>query len=131
TEVMTFGALASLYSLLQPQDSNVIAKRWGAGNREVLHGWLRALNVLRNHCAHNARIWNRRMVYPPDRLPVSIVAEAVHHLRGLPTDRLYFLAALLAHLTRRTNASTRWPAHFREAMKKFPTVNGMTAQTTM
>jgi len=131
TEVMTFGALTELYELLAGRDSNTIATRWSAGNREVLHGWLLALNILRNHCAHNARIWNRKTVYPPAKPPLNLVPARVHHLRGLDNDRLYFLAALLAHLLRQIDKRTRWPAHFKEAMKKFPPVGGMTPESVM
>lgn len=131
TEIMTFGALTGLYYLLNSTDANRIATTFRAGNREVFHGWLNALNILRNHCAHNARIWNRKTIYPPARPPVALVPETLHHVRGTDNNRLYILAAITAHLMRQVDPATRWIAHFRDAMKRYPEVNGMTPQNTM
>lgn len=87
TEFMTFGCLTALYDLLSSRDAGVIATNLGIKNRDVLHGWLKALNVLRNHCAHNARIWNRATVYPP-RVPAASQTDArLHHLATVDNNR--------------------------------------------
>lgn len=131
TEFMTFGNLTQLYWILNARDSKKIATNLGAGNRDVLHGWLKALNVLRNHCAHNARIWNRGTVYPPTRPPVALVHERLHHVQKADNHRLYLLAAILGHLLIQTNPKTDWPRQLVSVIKKFPQVHGMTPQNTM
>lgn len=130
-EVMTFGTLTALYYLLEPKDANQIAKGLEVPNRDVLHSWLRALNVLRNNCAHNARIWNRKTVYQPPRPPQSLVPDTLHHLRSADNERLYFLAALTAFLLRELDPDTQWPSQFTTIMGKFPTIDGVAPEPTM
>lgn len=120
TEFLTMGSLIRLYTLLHLNDRRSVAREFGVKNHEVLHGWLKALNVLRNRCAHNARIWNRATVYPPDKIHPTMVDEELRHLVGKATSKLYFLAALNMYLLRRTDPSTRWASDFRTTMGKFP-----------
>jgi abortive infection bacteriophage resistance protein len=96
-----------------------------------VHKWLKALNVLRNHCAHNARIWNRSTVYPPKKPPTNLTHEWLHHLRAADPNKLYFLAALIAHLVIALHPASNWPRQFKTRMRKFPEVNGMTPQNSM
>lgn len=131
TEFMTFGCLTALYDLLSSRDAGAIAKNLGIKNRDVLHGWLKALNVLRNHCAHNARIWNRATVYPP-RVPAANLTDArLHHLSTVDNNRLYFLASLTAHILICLDSATNWPRQFATVMSKFPSSHGMTPTNSM
>lgn len=131
TEFMTFGCLTSLYSLLSSRDAGVIAKALGIKNRDVLHGWLKALNVLRNNCAHNARIWNRATVYPPRVPSPTQTPDRLHHLAATNNHRLYFLAAITAHLLVCLDPATNWPRQLATVISKFPESHGMTPGTTM
>ena len=131
TYCRTFGCLTALYNLLGSRDAGAIAKNLDVKNRDIIHGWLKALNVLRNHCAHNARIWNRATVYPP-RVPSPALAhERLHHLGAVDNNRLYFLAAITAHLLICLDSSTNWPRQFVTVMRKFPPVHGMAPANTM
>lgn len=134
TEVMDFGTLVRLFSLLQQTDRNEIAKLLGVKDGRLLHGWLKSLNVLRNHCAHHSRVWNRSMVYTPAKVPRNMVGDEANHLAGV-TDahrgKLYFLAALLAYFTIKIDPSSNWPRTFSTLAKKFEPVNGMTPENTM
>lgn len=131
TEFMTFGCLTALYRLLTSGDATAIGTNLDVRNRDVLHGWLRALNVLRNHCAHNGRVWNRATIYPPVKPPKALVHERLHHLGGADNDRIYFLAALCAHLLIQLDPQTDWPTQFVTTMRKFRPVHGMTPENTM
>lgn len=119
-EVMTMGCLISLYQLMGKTDQKRIAGELDVKDPAVLDGWLRALNVERNHCAHNARIWNRGTIYPPDKINSRIVEADLHHLAGADQHRVYFLAAVLGYMLRRVHVQTRWPSDFRTTMSKFP-----------
>lgn len=131
TEFMTFGCLTALYRLLRSSDATTIGANLEVRNRDVLHGWLRALNVLRNHCAHNGRVWNRATVYPPVKPPKNLVHARLHHLGVADNDRIYFLAALCAHLLLQLDPLTDWPTQFVTTMRKYRPVHGMTAENTM
>jgi len=131
TEVMTFGCLTALFALMPPKPASKIATDIGASGRDPLHAWMRALNVLRNNCAHNARIWNRTTIYPPAKTRSALEPDRISHLRSADNNKLYFLCALAAHLLRNIDRDSQWPSSFVTAMRKFPAVNGMTPQTTM
>lgn len=122
-EFMTMGCLISLFGLMNSVDRRRVAKEFGVKSPEVFEGWLRALNVTRNHCAHNARLWNRSTVYPPDKINTRMVQPDLHHLREADSDKIYFLAALTAYLLRRADPATSWPAEFRGVMATFPTID--------
>lgn len=130
-EFMTMGCLIALFKLMIPRDARRIAQEFGVKNQDILHGWLKALNVMRNHCAHGARIWNRSTTYPPTALNTSMVDDGLHHLVGADTNKVYFLAAVTAYLLRRVNQESRFGSDFKTAMKKFPVVQGMTPENTM
>lgn len=128
-EFMTMGCLVALYQLAGRGDRKRIADELDVKDPRVLDGWLRPLNVLRNHCAHNARIWNRTTTYPPDKVNVRIVGEEIHHLQSVDRNRVYFLAAVLAYLLRQIDPSTRWPSDFKTTMSKFPNIVGVNASS--
>lgn len=131
-EFLTLGSLVSLYRLLQSRDAGRIAEEFGVKNRDVLHGWLKALNVERNHCAHNSRIWNRSTTYPPDKINVRMLKhDELHHLAAADAHKVYFLAAVLSSLLRHLDQNTKFPADFRTTMSKFHPVLGMTPENTM
>ena len=134
TEVMSFGSLVRLYSLLQPSDRKKIASNLGVSDGALLHGWLRSLNVLRNHCAHHGRVWNRVMSYAPARIKPNLVGANIRHLSSLTETKrpkLYLMAALLAQLVVHIDPDTNWPRNFVAVMKKFPTIEGITPQNSM
>jgi abortive infection bacteriophage resistance protein len=131
TEIMTFGSLLWLYELLSARDAKRIAEDLGIRDRSLLHKYLKALNVLRNHCAHNARVWNRSTTYPPAKPPAPLTPDTLHHLRQSDADKLYYLAALTAHLVTVLDPANNWPRRFATVAKKFPQPAGMTLQNQM
>lgn len=131
TECMTFGSLTRLYSMLGSKDAAKIAGNLAVRDARLVHKWLKALNVLRNNCAHNSRVWNRSTIYPPAKPPTGLTHERLHHLRSADPDRLYFLAALCAHFVAQLNADSNWPRTFKTRAKKFPAPLGMTLENTM
>ena len=133
TEVMSFGCLIGLYQLLSKRDAEKIAESIEILDRDIVHKYMKSLNVLRNHCAHNARIWNRNTIYTPLKPPPEKTADRLHHLRRANPNKLYFLAALLcAHFVITLNPESNWPRQFKTLMnKKFEAVHGMTPYTTM
>ncbi|MCL6424176.1 Abi family protein [Brachybacterium sp. JHP9] len=130
-EFLTMGSLVSLYDLLEPNLSRDIAQRLKVSNQNVLYGWLRALNTLRNHCAHTARIWNRTFVFEPDKINVRMVEPSLHHLVDVDRRKLYFLATVLAYLLQTIHPDSRFRNDFVTAMKKHPSVLGLTPQSAM
>lgn len=94
-EVMDWGGLARLFSfapdVVQHEVSDVYALR-----PPQLLSWLRALNVVRNACAHHGRLFNR--VYPKrPKLPEVGLHPALDH--AAPTmNRTFGQLTLVQHL---------------------------------
>lgn len=66
-EVMDWGTLARLFAFAPPIVQDEVARAFGLRSPQF-SSWLRALNIVRNACAHHARLFNR--VYPKrPRLP--------------------------------------------------------------
>lgn len=136
TEVMDFGSLVRLYSLLNTKDRDQIGQALGLKKAcgPTLHAWLRSLNILRNHCAHNNRVWNRTFPYPPPKPSLVVMDDKLHHINDIDQDarqKLYHLAAIIAYLIVRVDPATTWPLKFRTELRKFKSVNGMTPENTM
>ena len=137
TGFMDFGCLIRLYSLMDARDRKRIAYELGLkGNgSDTLYRWLRALNILRNHCAHSNRIWNRATVDVPPKFSTQVAPEQLHHLNELDNDqrqKIYLLIALTAHLERTVNPSSTWAwSALPTQAKKLGNVGGMTLENTM
>jgi abortive infection bacteriophage resistance protein len=137
TGFMDFGCLIRLYSLMDKRDRKKIAEEFGLGGNgaDTLHRWLRALNILRNNCAHNNRVWNRATVDVPPKPSLQVAPKQLHHLNDLKNDqrqKIYLLIALTAHLNRAVNPASTWAwSTLPTQAKKFGNVGGMTLENTM
>nr|WP_249776439.1 Abi family protein [Leifsonia sp. C5G2] len=137
TGFMDFGCLIRLYSLMDKRDRKKIADELGLGGNgsDTLLRWLRALNILRNHCAHSNRIWNRSTVDVPPKYSIQVAPADLHHLNELDNDqrqKIYLLIALTAYLERALNPSSTWAwSALRTQAKKLGNVGGMTLENTM
>ncbi|MCL2561832.1 MAG: Abi family protein [Rikenellaceae bacterium] len=58
-ELLCFGDLSWICkSWREKKDVTAIARSLGIPQDKILHSWLRAINYVRNICAHHARLWN-------------------------------------------------------------------------
>lgn len=136
TEFMDFGCLLRLFDLMRSDDQKRIAVAFGV-KREgyaFLYRWLKALNILRNHCAHSNRVWNRTTVNAPSKFPNALVDDRLHHLNSIENPkrlRVYVLAALIAYLVTKVNPASNWPRSFATQAKKLKSVRGRTVITEM
>jgi abortive infection bacteriophage resistance protein len=77
-EVMSLGQLSALYdNLAAPADRQAIADAYGF-DEKVLRSFLHHLTVVRNVCAHHARLWNRRFAVTftlPRKKPATLLAQ--------------------------------------------------------
>lgn len=131
-ETFDFGGLTRLYGLLERRDQNLIAKRFGMSDGRLFHRWLIGLGVVRNHCAHHNRLWNRRLSASLAAVPSATVDATLHHLSGV-TDRskLYPWMAVLAYCLRSYDNTSNWHRTFRTQMTKFPTGTTVSPETSM
>jgi len=64
TELLTFGSLSHLYSVLPLELKRKVADIIGVDDK-ILGGWLHSIVYVRNICAHHSRLWNRTLVIRP------------------------------------------------------------------
>ncbi|TYQ02017.1 UNVERIFIED_ORG: abortive infection bacteriophage resistance protein [Gordonia westfalica J30] len=134
TEVMDLGGLVRLYGFLIRADRLVIARHFGLQRDSDFRSWLLGLNLLRNHCAHGGRIWNRRLVYTLATIQPDTVGAEVRHLHELDDEgrkKIYAFATILASLVIKADPYSNWPRTFATLVKKFPAVPGVASRTTM
>ena len=133
-ELMTLGHLSRwLKNLAKPDDRQRIADHYGLDER-VLLSFAHHLTVVRNHCAHHGRVWNRRFALrftPPTKKPRHIASAFNPGEPQLIYNTLTMLAYLLdllspAHTWRREihtllaahpeidPAAMGFPEHWRE-----------------
>lgn len=96
-EVVSFGTLSKLYQNMGDVEvKKQVAKSVGLPQYTYLESWMRSLAVLRNYCAHHARIWNRRspaMPQLPQRLPLAWI-----NTQNVRPMKLYASLCILLYL---------------------------------
>jgi len=96
-EVMSIGQLSALYdNLAAPSDRQIIADNYGF-DEKVLRSFLHHLTVVRNVCAHHARLWNRRFAVTftlPKKKPAHLHLNFHSDVRTI-YNTLVVLTALL------------------------------------
>jgi abortive infection bacteriophage resistance protein len=85
--------------------------------------WLKALNCLRNTCAHHARVWNRSLTDTLKQMTDWQVREPLHHLcGGAPTKSIYSALAIAAYLVTEIDPDSDWSTKARQHLLNFPDV---------
>lgn len=125
TEVMDLGLIVRLYGFLQKDDKVKISRAFGAKREPDFRTWTKSLNLLRNHCAHGNRIWNRSLTYTLTTLKAEDVDTRLAHLAPMSEitrKKLYPLAAVLACAIATANPYSNWPNTFATQAKRLPAV---------
>ena len=76
--VMDYGTVVHFYTHARKKMQNLISSLWGT-DAKTLYTWLTSLRVLRNDCAHHARIWNKTFLTVP----------RMNNTPALPWDYVY------------------------------------------
>ena len=105
-ELMSFGDLSKMYSLLPPQLRKQIAGRYKHLDEMLLKNWLQAATLARNTCAHNSRIYGK-----PFAIPIQIENDVKMRIQDILESayRVYpnsFFAYILAF--RRISRPEAW-----------------------
>ncbi len=121
-ELMTLGHLSRwLKNIRVPRDRQAIADAYDL-DEKILVSFAHHLTIVRNHCAHHGRLWNRklsmRMLIPtkkPRNLP-----EAFNPTR----DRyIYNTLTMLSYLMHRISPDSGWMGRLKELLIETPQVD--------
>ena len=105
-ELMTFGTMYTLFRGLHSRMKKDVARTYDL-HAPVLASWLRTLNLIRNLCAHHARLWNREIDTRP-LLPESKHDPNWHLPIPIPVDRIFGVLSVLSYLLQRVAPQSAW-----------------------
>ena len=120
-ELWDFGTLSHFFSGMKVVDRDEIAARYGIPSGDVLEGWLRNLNDVRNLCAHHSRLWNRNLPFIPTWPDQGQILD-LDHLVGQThsLSRFYASAVILRHLLLTINPTSTWAERLAEHVATLP-----------
>jgi abortive infection bacteriophage resistance protein len=113
-EAITYGTLSRLFAGLQLSHRKAIAVRFGF-DEVVLASWFRALNLLRNMCAHHNRLWNM-----PLHVDQPMAAKKLKAELGGAGDRYYARAVVMSALLEMIDPDSDWKARLVALLDRHP-----------
>ena len=122
SELMTLGHLSRwLKNLNKPDDRQRIADPYGLDER-LLVSFSHHLTVVRNHCAHHGRVWNRRFglrFILPTKKPRRIASD---FNPGEP-QLIYNTLTMLVYLLDLLSPAHRWRKEFHDLLAAHPEID--------
>jgi len=121
-EVASMGTLSRLYSNMGDSAAKkAVSRSFMIPKFEYMRTWLRCLTVVRNICAHHARLWNANIIITPSlprRLPSSWITN-----RQVPPDKLYPHLCYIAYWLNSINPSNTLTKDIKTLLTKYPDVD--------
>lgn len=99
-----------------------MAEDFGLPQHEFLISWLESLTVLRNLCAHHARIWNRRYALKP-QMPIVLSGQKWLTIFSFPVDKIYPQLCCVAYLLNTIDAKNKFPQDVKRLLLKYSSIN--------
>lgn len=121
-ELVSFGCLTKLYmNFADTPARKRIARSFGVAKYEYLESWMKAVNALRNACAHHARVWNRNFPNRP-QLP-SVLRHEWINVDGIAPTSLYAIICCIAYWLRGIDPQSTFATDLKTLLAKYPTVS--------
>lgn len=114
-EGITFGDLSRLYSWLISTHQKTIAKYFNGYDNERLGSWFKALNYLRNVCAHHNRLWNFYMLVDRPQESKALPDLVNNH-------KFYARAVLLVALLAKVEPGNGWRDRLIKLIDEYPRI---------
>lgn len=121
-ELMTLGHLSRwLQNLRIPKDRQSIANAYGL-DEKVLVSFAHHLTIVRNHCAHHGRVWNRKFAVKmliPNKKPQGLSAA----FNPAQDRRLYNTLTMLAYLMSVISPASTWRQRLKALIQATPQID--------
>jgi abortive infection bacteriophage resistance protein len=119
-ELLDFGGTLSFFRGVKADIRKAIADPLGQPE-EVVLSWLMALNIVRNRCAHHARLWNWK-TGSPALIPTQKKFPKWHQprLSGSHTGMILFVCR---HWLRVIHPTSEWPQRVMDLFSHFPEIS--------
>ncbi len=123
-EVMSMGQLSSWYKNLKGrQDALAIARNYDFDSR-VLSSFLHHLTILRNHCAHHARVWNKRFTFIiqlPTHSPIDVVSAC--HTNSQAKRKIYNTLVMMTWMLNIIQPDHDWTHRLKSLLQQYPQID--------
>ena len=120
-EIMTFGALLTLYKGMNDSLQKTVAGEYAMPDR-LFKSWLTSLNAIRNICAHHGRLWNRELGYKP-LLPAPHKHPEWHAPVTIPNNRVFVILTILKYMISVISPSCTWSKQVNELLDDYPEIS--------
>jgi abortive infection bacteriophage resistance protein len=126
-EVWDFGLMSRFLAGMTYADQRALALKFGIPRPELLVSWVRAINSVRNACAHHSRLWNASVTdnpKPAKAFEVPLLGHVANDINA--HTRLYYVAAVLQYLMRTINPSSTWKVRLKQDLATLPDIHPIT-----
>lgn len=121
-EVASMGTLSKLYrNFSDPLAKHQVARSFGVSHYRILTSWLECLTVLRNCCAHHARVSNRHFQKMP-RIEPRMSRPWIANLQFAP-DKLYPQLCCIAYWQNSIAPTNTFASDLKTLLARYPTVS--------
>lgn len=121
-EMATLSTLSRIYSNFSDNVTRKeVARSFGIPQHEFMRNWLENLTIIRNVCAHHARLWNRRFAIKM-RLPHRSRQPWIKEF-AFPEDRLYPQLCAIAYWLNAIDPSNTFATELKGLLVSYPTVD--------
>jgi abortive infection bacteriophage resistance protein len=116
-EILTLGTLSKCYgNLKKRKDRKIIADNFSIDEKKLV-SFLRHLALVRNHCAHHARIWNRRFV-----TEFSFPDSKKEYLNSNEPKKIYNTIVMILHFLKISSPDFQWRNHLINLLNEYDEV---------
>ncbi len=119
-ELLTFGGILTLFNGLPTRMKKDLALDFGL-NVPILGSWLRAINQVRNICAHHSRLWNREFGIRP-MLPYKDIFPDWHAPVEITDKRLFGILTVLHFLLKQVAPQSHWRQRLAALFADYPDI---------
>lgn len=122
-EVASFGTLSKLYqNTSDPEIKKQVSDDFQIPAYKFLRSWMKCLTVVRNNCAHHARLWNQRFPFAPmlpkKRMPLPWISSI-----PVSTKSLYPHLCCIAYWLNAIDPQNTFTSDIKALLAKYPTVD--------
>lgn len=107
-EIISFGQCVSIFKSLKKEYRNKISRSFKE-DEQFITNWLLCSSLLRNHCAHYSRLWNRNLTYIP-KMSHAVYEKYFNKV----SRRLYNYLVILQILLNEINPTSSWLEKLKE-----------------
>lgn len=122
-EELSLGELSHLFKgLAKDKDKKIIAGGFDLF-APLLESWLHTLTVIRNICAHHARLWNRELGIKPASPTQKDFSWPIYLDKSHQHTRVAVVLSILHHMMQRVSPDTHWHGRLFDLFDEFSEIS--------